>query len=128
TFSTITVPPSNTFHFFQPLVSGGYFVHVLKGSQSISNTQFKGGEELSGPAQVIIQASQVSDTPDQYGLLFSYYATDQAAAQDNGIVATPTGHFEVTVEKSTNLTNWYPAIIKSLSEDSSAFFRLKISK
>jgi len=62
--------------------------------------------------------------------IFTYYFTDdflQFTAE--GYIKSPTGTFEVLVEKSTDLTQWLPVMVQNTATaDSKAFYRLRIQK
>ncbi len=57
-----------------------------------------------------------------------YFAEDFVTMPDASLLRGPTGSFEVGVQKSFDLTNWYPVIIYRTAADEKAFYRLKLSR
>jgi len=84
-----------------------------------------GGEEFTGPLTVTIQNVGHSGLT----MAFSYYLLeDFFVVPHSGLLQGPTGNFDITIEKSADLTNWFPAVIHPTSDDQQAFYRLKLSR
>lgn len=61
--------------------------------------------------------------------IVNYYIVDEfISTPSNGYVENSPGSLILTVEKSTTLTNWFPAFITSVGDDQHNFYRLKISR
>jgi len=129
----IFVPDGKTIHCFQPFdrssdtgisdLPGGMVI-ISKGSSLISVPLF-GGEEFSGPLTVTIQ----SVGPQAAVKAYSYYLLeDFFVVPQSGLLQGPTGSFEITIEKSADLGNWFPTVIHPTSDDQKAFYRLKLSR
>jgi hypothetical protein len=59
------------------------------------------------------------------GAIISYYVTDNFVSLPSGVVQGGTGSFVLTVEKSSNLVDWFPVMIQPAANDSKSFYRLK---
>ena len=79
--------------------------------------------EISGPCTVSI-ARGGNYAPGHY--LTYYFVSDVVQAASQSIVS-PAGSL-VVVEKSADLTNWYPAFFTTDQASPQSFFRLNISR
>lgn len=129
--TAIQVSAGKTCHLFRPICANdGYnlvntyiFADVQTTSNIVNNIQILGGEEFSGPATLTFTNVHRFNT----GAVVSFYLTDDSLNLPDGVLKGPTGSFVITVEKSTDLTNWFPAMIQSTGESQAAFYRLKFS-
>ena len=80
--------------------------------------------EISGPCTVSIARPWNSSAPSYY--LTYYFVSDVVQAASQSIVS-PAGSL-VVVEKSADLTNWYPAFFTTDQASPQSFFRLNISR
>ncbi|MEN9572658.1 MAG: hypothetical protein RL514_513 [Verrucomicrobiota bacterium] len=132
--TTISVPSGKTIRVFRPLpLSLTTWLRLSRGTNSFTfNAGGPGGalayfatEEFTGPLDVIFLGPSVGTEAG----IFSYAMTEDAQIAPAGVaIQSPTGQFHLEVERSTNLTNWSPAVIQSLVEDQKAFYRLRITK
>jgi len=61
--------------------------------------------------------------------IVNYYIIDEfLSTPANGYVETSPGSLTLAVEKSINLTNWFPVFINSTGDDQYAFYRLKLTR
>ena len=81
--------------------------------------------EISGPCTVSIARPSYNDYAPGYYLTY-YFVSDVVQAASQSIVS-PAGSL-VVVEKSTDLTNWYPAFFTTDQANPQSFFRLNISR
>jgi hypothetical protein len=131
---TIDVPAGKTCHFFPPIFTTASYdynvaVTVISGTNMVPLLSLKGGEEFAGP--VTLSLTYISDlaqgTPD--GAIVSYYFNeDSIVLPEMKLVAGPTGSFAITVEKSTDLTNWHPVAVQTTSSDRQTYYRLRITR
>lgn len=56
------------------------------------------------------------------------FAEDFVAFPELGYLQTPKGDFEIVVEKTTNLTNWFPVLSHNTTSDQRAYYRFRIAK
>jgi hypothetical protein len=63
------------------------------------------------------------------GMLINYYFTDEFTnLAENNYVKIKPGHNMFFVEKSINLTNWFPVFLHNASQDAYTFYRMGIKK
>lgn len=83
--------------------------------------------EISGPCTFSISAgSEYNPSTDIRHYLTYYFVSDVSQAPSQSVLS-PAGSL-VVVEKSPDLTNWYPAFITTDQNDPQSFYRLKISR
>ena len=111
--------------------SFGYgYIKVTRGNSYImidtwSLSQSRGNHEFSGPLSITF----LMGDPQAWSYVISYVLIDEAQAVPQGVtLQSPTGIFQLSVEKSINLTNWSPAIFQTIREDQKAYYRLNITK
>lgn len=130
--NSISVPEGKVCRFFVPFGYSPSFTEAAIsvpimadfGTNSVGPVFLRGREELTG----LRSFSILSDT-EGIGSVVSFYFTDEALQLPDGLaVQAPTGDYTVTVEKSLNLTNWFPSVIQSATSAEKAFYRLKISR
>lgn len=129
TTQTIAVPTNQTLHFFTS--SGNGRADFQRGGELVTDAELRGGEELDGPLTVVLKGVTGAAQPDTTNTasVFSYYLTESATVvPQTGVLQGPTGGFQLAVEKSLNLSNWFPAVLQNLNNDQKAFYRLRISK
>ena len=128
--TSVTVASGQTLRLFRGFPYRGLSsapIAVARGTNSfgLEEASFFANDEFGGPLTLTF-FGPVSGT---FSYLFSYALTDSAQAVPQGVtLQSPTGAFQLEIEKSTNLTNWVPAIIQSLREDQKAYYRLRITK
>ena len=62
-----------------------------------------------------------------YAKFISYFiAEDGFVLPNQRFIAGPTGSFAIMVEKSFDLNTWSPVLLQNTSDDSRAFYRLRI--
>src|SRR5262245_45006535 len=82
--------------------------------------------ELSGPLDVgfqILGDGIEHDEPVSY-----YLIEDFLTLPELGFIPGPAGTFEIAVEKSIDLKNWFPVVMQGTSDDQKAFYRLRLSR
>ena len=115
-------------------VPGGKSIKFFRALHSIEDTfapcEFERGgvkipgaiwdnAEYDGPLKIELTAP----------VAVSYFFTeDFLALPDVSLLQGPTGGFEVSVQKSLDLTNWFPVVIHRTEADQKAFYRLKLSR
>lgn len=84
--------------------------------------------EISGPCTLSITSGSESEfgSTDIRHYLTYYFVSDISQAPSQSVLS-PAGSL-VVVEKSLDLTNWYPAFITTDQSDPQSFYRLKISR
>lgn len=129
--ATVSVPSGRTIRVFHPLPVGlNGWLRLSRGTNSFTfypagSVAGDGTEEFSGPLDVTF-LGPLGGTDCG---IFSYALTEDAQIVPAGVaLQSPTGQFHLEMERSTNLTNWSPAVIQSLVEDQKAFYRLRITK
>lgn len=131
TTNVIEIPSGKTARFFRATAPSGINLYELsfeKEGVVVDQAGGKwapvitGGEEYQGPLKITIRNHV-------YSVSVSYYfIEDFLTVPELGFLQGPTGSFEITVEKSGDLTNWTPVIIQPTANDQKAFYRLKLSR
>ena len=86
-------------------------------------------QELDGPLSIQFDVGSAYGGYEGSPFVISYYLTDTALTQPAfGYITVPPGSAQIAVEKSVDLTNWVSSITKTVSGDSPAFFRLRVTK
>lgn len=128
----ISVPEGKTLRFFSFVPNALGFnasvgVRLEKGTNSFSlysSASLRPGAEFTGPVDIVL-----SEYDSDIACVVSYYLTeDFLVLPDGGFLQGPTGAFEISVEKSADLTNWFPVMVQNTSNDQKAFYRLKLAK
>ena len=129
--ATVSVPSGKTIRVFRPLpLNMSLSLRLSRGTNSMpldsgALLATLGTEEFTGPLDVTFLGPLTGADAG----IFSYAITEDAQIAPAGVaIQSPTGQFHLEVERSTNLTNWSPAVIQSLVEDQKAFYRLRITK
>ena len=123
TATNLTIPTNKVFHFLQG-INNFPRTTILEGTNSIS-FDFYGSLELAGELNLRLTNGKGQIAP----MIVSFYATeDFLVVPDLGLLRSPTGNFEITVEKSVDLANWFPVIVQNATSDQKAFYRLRIQK
>ena len=122
--TVITVPAGKSLRFFRP--SGGRMnLEVTKGGKTAIGELMTGKEEFTGP----VSLRPFHQSLSSFVSIVSYYYTDGfVVLPEQGLLRGPTGSFEITVEKSVDLTNWFPVVVHGTSADQKAFYRLKLQR
>ena len=132
--NVIEIPSGKTARFFRATIPSGVNLDglsfekegvVVGQAGGFWEPVFTGGEEYQGPLAITIR----NNRGGSLSFSFSYYfIEDFLTVPELGFLQGPTGSFEITVEKSGDLTNWTPVIIQPTSNDQKAFYRLKLSR
>jgi hypothetical protein len=121
------IPAGKTCHFFSPIgaiENYNNLVAIQTSSDTVSNIYIAGGEEFTGPVTLNLANF---DPNYNSSWIYSFYLTDDSLALPSGVLQGSTGSFVITVEKSTNLTNWSPVMVQATGADQSAFYKLNFS-
>ncbi|MBK7999869.1 MAG: hypothetical protein IPK15_14430 [Verrucomicrobia bacterium] len=120
--TVIQVPAGKTVRFFSPSVTQddeGFAIQ--QGDNTVYDVNLVYGDEITGPATVTL--------PNRIGVLVSYFFTeDFVVLPDLGYIQGPTGSFEITVEKSTDMLAWSSVVVHGTASDQKSFFRLKLTR
>ena len=129
--NTISIPAGRNFH----ALGSSALTHlagVSDGTNSlyVSPGQTIDGDEMSGPVTLSFQSyTNVTSYPVATAGVLTYYLTEEFATLPAfGAVQSPTGGYGFNIEKSLNLTNWFPVYLHSTSDDQKAFYRFRIDK
>lgn len=119
----IDVTSGKSVRFFRPIVQGP--VEVRRAPTSVTNGRIRGGEEFAGPVSLYFSGPSISSR----SAVYSYYFTeDFLVVPELGLLQGGPGTFEITIQKSIDLTNWFPVVVQNTSTDTKAFYRLRIFK
>ncbi len=129
TSEVITIPEGKRLKLFKTL---GYLDHatiqVTRGDVTIRHelgdgSEHPGGEEFTGPLAIRVSAGGAEP------MVVSYFITDDfLKIPEFGLLQGPTGTFEIAVEKSVDLTNWFPVVVDRTESVQKEFFRLRLSR
>ena len=98
---------------------------LRQGSNTFLNFLVAVGNDLDGPCTLQLSRKNTATTV----LVMSYtFAEDFVAFPELGYLQTPKGDFEIVVEKTTNLTNWFPVLSHNTTSDQRAYYRFRIAK
>lgn len=119
----LTVASNQSVHFVRSMtISVAAEIETPNGSALLPI--YGDDEEFEGPAAIRFFGSEYVPVS-----CVTYYITEGAIALPNlGVVRAPSGTFELTVEKSANLTNWIPVIGHVTSESGPSFYRFRFSR
>jgi hypothetical protein len=79
--------------------------------------------EFTGPGELALNSGVFFP----YAKFISYFIAENGFALPNQrFIVGPSGSFIITVEKSFDLSTWLPVLVQSTSDDSKAFYRLRI--
>lgn len=120
--SVIEIPAGKTARFFPPSATqDDEGVAIQKGGNTVYDVNLVYGNEISGPATVTL--------PNRTSVLISYFFTeDFVVLPDLGYIQGPTGSFEISVEKSTDMLAWSPVVVHGTASDQKSFYRLKLTR
>ena len=123
--NSLIIPAQRSVRFFAPL--GGVLVRPSRG-QSVGpefNISASSNDELTGPLDVQIRTNLGAGIAS----VVSYVTLEEAQIlEQQGVVQGATGRFSIVVEKSLNLTNWFPSSLHETTDDQKAYYRLRITK
>ena len=127
--NTILVPEGKTLRFYSFVPRPDYEIavniRITKGTNTFDLTDLLPNREFSGPLEISLYTPEQT----QKAAVYSYYLTeDFLVMPGTGFLQGPTGAFEITVQKSADLTNWFPVMIQNTSSDEKAFYRLKLAR
>jgi hypothetical protein len=84
------------------------------------------GAEFTGPVEITL--TDLNPPANEASVLSYYFTEDFLVTPNFGFLQGPTGAFEITVEKTVDLTNWYPVSVQNTSDDQKAFYRLRLAR
>ncbi len=129
--NVISVPNGKTIKFLnpQPLPSVEISVNVTfqNGGREITSSIY-GGEEFTGPLSINIKYPMPQFNTNYVAIYPYFFKEDSVVMPELKLIQGPTGAFQIGVDKSIDLLNWYPVIIHNTSEEQKAFYRLSISR
>ena len=122
--NTISVPAGKTLRFFSFIPLPNYEIPVNASVTKGTNTLYREGvgflhrnAEFSGPLEITLTSLFQSPEPIETAAVYSYYFTeDFLVMPETGFLQGPTGAFEISVEKSGDLTNWFPVMVQNTSD------------
>jgi hypothetical protein len=132
--NTLSVPEGKTLRFYSLVPPMGDELPVRaelhQGTNAFSRVHLVAGMELSGPIQITVTLPYADPLyPDPGAAVYTYYITEDFMSEPNtGLLQGPTGNFQLSVEKSLDLTNWFPSVLQRTSDDQKAFYRLGLSR
>ena len=133
TTNNIVIPNGKTLHFMSFGIDGQGFLigdaHLIVGTAEFPGYDILGGSEFDGPLTIcFVWPATFSGQPNE-AFTLPYYITDQAVVlPDQVALQSPTGNFEIQLQKSSDLANWFPSVELPASGDVKAFYRIRISK
>ena len=98
---------------------------LRQGTNTFLNFYVNQGYDLDGPCTLQLSRTNTATTASAMSYTF---AEDFVAFPELGYLQTPTGDFEIVVEKTTNLTNWFPVLSHNTTSDQRAYYRFRIAK
>lgn len=123
--NTIDVPAGKT---MKALNVPGFQTTSLtlsQGSNTFAGFNFGSRYDFDGPCNLQLS---VTNTATTVSVLSYTFAEDFVAFPELGYLQTPKGDFEIVVEKTTNLTNWFPVLSHNTTSDQRAYYRFRIAK
>jgi hypothetical protein len=131
--NTISLPAGKSFHVLS--LSEEATASIKFGlSDGTNSWQIDGslplyeGVEFVGPATLSFAWSPVFNRGATAAFLTYYLTEEYSTVPAFGAVQSPTGGYGFNIEKSFNLTNWFPVYLHSTSDDQKAFYRFRIDK
>ncbi len=122
----VNVPDGKTIRFFRNINCHYFRLEITRGTQTFATDQggFYGTEEFAGPISIrLVNLGTSTGVQD-----FSYYFTEGfLVLPELGLLQGGPGIYEISVQKSLDLTNWFPVVVQNTSSDQKAFYRLRIS-
>jgi hypothetical protein len=128
--NSINVPSGKTIKFLPPIgLESGISVSMQKGQKTIGgDLRIEGGEEFAGPLTIDLFLTKPQIYTNK-AAVFSYFFTEDALVlPELKLLQGPTGNFQIGVDKSSDLTNWFPVIIHNTADEQKAFYRLRLTK
>lgn len=125
--NVVSVPAGKSIRFLNPTDPGisDPGLTFQNRTNTVHGLHINNGDEFAGPLTITIIHSGFINQAQ----LISYYFTDDFfVVPDTGYIRGPTGSFEIAVEKSADLSAWYPVVVHNTGSDQKAFYRLRIQK
>lgn len=116
---SISVSSNKTIRFFVPLSTSYSFQGVIQKGSQIAAGYLSSGGEFTGPCTIQIPGPLV---------ICYYFTEDSLVLPQAKVIQGPTGSFEIAIEKSYDLTNWFPVVAHNSFSDQKAFFKLRIDR
>ena len=122
--NTFDVPAGKT---MKPLNVPSFATSVTlrQGSNTFAGFNFGSRYDFDGPCTLQLS---VTNTAPTVSVLSFTFAEDFVVFPELGYLQTPKGDFEIVVEKTTNLTNWFPVLSHNTTSDQRAYYRFRIAK
>lgn len=132
TTNSISIPAGKSVKFFAIGLWGNDYMianaQIIRDTATFQGVDIFGGAEFDGPLTIRFVNPVIPFDPDT-AYAIPYYLTDQALVlPDGSALQSPTGNFEIQMQKSLDLTNWFPSIVLPTSRDAKAFYRLRVAK
>ena len=128
----INVSSGKTIKFLPPIPPRGNEISVglsmQKAGRAINDMPIAGGEEFVGPLTIklFFKSPQIDRNR---AAVYSYYFTENAVVlPEVKLLQGATGSFQISVDKSADLTNWFPVIFHNTADDQKAFYRLRLTR
>jgi len=81
--------------------------------------------EFTGPGSLALN----SGVFPPYGKFISFFlAEDGFTLPNQRAISGPSGSFAITVEKSFDLNTWSPVLLENTSDETKAFYRLRMQR
>jgi hypothetical protein len=140
TTNTIVIPSGKSAHFFafgldgfNPIIPDA---EIIKGGVSAQGVDIYGEAEFDGPVTIRFFNPDFDaifglppGAPPQKAYTLPYYLTDQAVVlPDQAVLQSPTGNFEIQMQKSYDLKDWFPSMMIPAVNDQKAYYRLRIAR
>lgn len=123
--NTVDVPSGKTMKVMQA-PSGATVAVLRQGTSTFRFGDSIGESTLDGPCTLELGLDSLfGPMPDMVVYTFN---EDFVAFPQLGYLQTPPGNFELVVEKTTNLTNWFPVLSHNTTTDQRAYYRFRIAK
>ena len=122
--NVISVASNEVIRFFQPTLNNSDWQYAeFKRGTLIATMAIQNNLEVSGPMEITFFGAEAAGT----AATFSYCSVGQFRVMPE-FIEVPPGAFELRVEKSTDLTNWFSIVVNARSEDTKAFYRMRFDK
>ena len=123
--NTVDVPSGKTMRVIQD-PAGSPIVVLRQGTNTFRFSDSVGQSTLDGPCTLELGLDPISG-PLAHMMVYTFNE-DFVAFPQLGYLQTPPGNFEIVVEKTTNLTNWFPVLSHNTTTDQRAYYRFRIAK
>ncbi len=118
--TNILIPEGKSLRFLQRF--GNLEVKLLYGTNSLPLQFYT--SEISGPAML----SFTGYHPNTVNIWPYYFLEEAVVFPTAGYLQGPSGSFEILVEKSSNLRDWFPVMANQSSGEQKQFFRMRLTR